>query len=127
MTAYLLDTHAAIWFVTGDERVSKGVRDLIEQGSTSLFISVVSAWEYMHKLAFKPDGLPLQSPFSEIVRRLAASTLDLEYRQHSHAYSLPQFHSDPFDRMLIAQALDQGLTLVTRDARVRQYPVPTFW
>ena len=127
MTTYLLDTHAAIWFVTGDARVSQAVRDAIRDPATDLLVSVVSGWEYMQKLARKPDRLPLNIPFEMIVRRLQAQTIDLEYRQHTHAYTLPPLHHDPFDRMLIAQAIDQGAVIMTRDHRVRQYDVATLW
>ena len=127
MTTYLLDTHAAIWFVRGDKRVSQTMHDVIADPATDLLISVVSGWEYMQKLARKPDRLPIRVPFEMIVRRLKAETLDLEYRQHTHAYTLPPHHGDPFDRMLIAQALDNGLTILTRDKKISQYDVMTLW
>jgi PIN domain nuclease of toxin-antitoxin system len=127
MTTYLVDTHVAIWFVTGDERISSNVRDAMRAPDTDLLISVVSGWEYMQKLASRPERLPVQVPFEEIVRRLKAVRIDLEYQQHTYAYTLPMHHTDPFDRMLIAQALDRGVIIMTRDRLIRQYDVPTFW
>lgn len=127
MTTYLVDTHAAIWFATGDERVSDAVRAVMADPATELLVSVVSAWEYMQKLARRPEQLPVRIPFEMLVRRLFARTIDLQYRQHTHAFTLPPLHQDPFDRMLVAQAIDHGAILLTRDRRIRQYDVPTFW
>ena len=62
-----------------------------------------------------------------IVRRLHLQMLPLEYRQHTRAYTLPDIHRDPFDRMMIAQALDHDLTIVTCDSKIHGYPVPTIW
>lgn len=92
-----------------------------------MYVSVVAGWEYLQKLLLRPDRLPLRFPFESAVRRLHLQTLPLEYRQHTHAYALPDIHRDPFDRMMIAQALDHDLTFVTRDASIRKYPVRTIW
>jgi PIN domain nuclease of toxin-antitoxin system len=123
----LLDTHVVIWWIEGSVQISDTARDAITDPDASLFVSAVAAWEYMQKLLLRPGRLSVKLPFEMMVRRLRLQTLPFEYRQHTHAFTLPDIHRDPFDRMMIAQALDQELTIVTRDRHIRRYPVPTLW
>ena len=123
----LLDTHVVIWWMTASPLISDKVRRAIAEPGASLHVSVVAGWEYMQKLRSRPDRLPIACPFEDAVRSLSLQTVPLEYRQHTYAYTLPDIHSDPFDRMMIAQALDGGFTMVTRDEMIRRYPVPTIW
>ncbi|MEO6582586.1 MAG: type II toxin-antitoxin system VapC family toxin [Sphingomicrobium sp.] len=120
----LLDTHAILWLATGDPKLPASVREQITTHPGDLVVSVVSAWEYSAKRGKFPDQL--RKPFAALLlpeyRRL-----DLEFETHAHAEQLPPIHRDPFDRMLIAQALDLALTLVTADRTIRSYPVPTLW
>ncbi len=90
----------------------------------TVWISVVSGWEYGLKRSRYPHQLP--EPFERMLMH-DYQPLDLTFGLHRYAEDLPAIHNDPFDRMLIAQALKNDLTLVTADKIVRSYPVPTFW
>lgn len=127
MTKLLLDTHAVIWWMTGSTRLSDTAREALRAPGASLHVSVVAAWEYMHKLLVRPEKLPIKRPFEEAVRFLRLETVPLEYRHHTYAFTLPDIHRDPFDRMMIAQALDGGFTMVTCDKKIQRYSVPTLW
>ena len=100
------------------------VRDRIASGET-IYISFVSAWEYgIKRLAF-PGTLPY--PFDAAIAQLPHQPLACEVSLGRYAESLPLIHKDPFDRMLIAQAIHHRLTLVTVDETIRRYPVTTLW
>ena len=112
-----------LWFAAEPTRLPERVRDGILRAD-GRFVSVVSAWEYSAKRAKFPGRLEL--PFAALLNdnfRL----LDLSFPLYHYAESLPAIHYDPFDRILIAQALSLELTLVTADKVIRRYPVPTFW
>ena len=120
----LLDTHVLVWFARDEGRLPARVRRKILEHDGKICVSVVSGWEYGVKRAKFPHVFP--EPFEQQLmpdyRRLG-----LDFDMHRHADSLPPIHTDPFDRMLIAQALDLDLTLVTADKIIRRYPVRTFW
>jgi PIN domain nuclease of toxin-antitoxin system len=120
----LLDTHAIIWLYTDDPQMSSTARDAIQQAD-AVFVSFASAWEYGIKRLQRPEEFG--PSFDEIREAMPVSGLGIEFDLHAYAERLPQIHQDPFDRMLIAQALHHGLTLVTKDQAVRKYPVPTLW
>lgn len=120
----LLDTQIIIWLAHGDAELPDHVRDHIAKAEGVLCVSVVSGWEYGIKRARYPDQLP--DPFERLLMS-DYRRLDLDFTVHGYAEDLPPIHRDPFDRMLIAQALTLNLTLVTADRIVRSYPVPTFW
>lgn len=116
----LVDTHVAIWWLAGDRHLSIGARRAIEQASQA-FLSAVSVWEVVTKQRTGRLELPLG-----YLDALAEDFLELPLR-HEHALegrSLPPIHGDPFDRMLVAQALAEGLTIVTADRSIAQYDVP---
>ena len=99
--------------------------DLLMSGREPLFVSVVSAWEYGQKRRKFPSEFP--SPFDAVVDGFPYTPLPLAFELHRFAEDLPALHADPFDRMLIAQALHHGLTLVASDEQIHAYPVPIFW
>jgi PIN domain nuclease of toxin-antitoxin system len=121
----LVDTVALIRFTNQRRAVPEPAREALTDGANQLFISVASAWEYGHKRLIKPHELPIS--FAELVAELPLTSLSLDYEIASYAESLPLIHRDPFDRMLVAQALHHQLTIVTSDSMVRRYPVPTIW
>jgi PIN domain nuclease of toxin-antitoxin system len=120
----LLDTHAVIWFFLDHPRLSTGARYALEDAEI-LYVSVASAWEYETKRRKRPQEF--HASFAEMCDAMPSTGLDLEFDLHVFAQTLPLVHSDPFDRMLIAQALRHDLTLVTCDSAIRQYAVPTIW
>ena len=117
----LLDSHVVLWWLAGDERLSESSRQAIE-AADHVAVSVVSLWELgikkaLGKLSF-PDDLPDQVVYSGF------EWLPIAVEHARVAPSLPAHHGDPFDRMLIAQALAEQLTIVTADRHFTDYDVP---
>ena len=119
----LLDTHVVLWLAGGPDRISERVAASIHDAEQCC-VSVASAWEYGAKRAKFPGRLT--KSFDELVG-VEMVRLDFPFRLHRFAEGLPPIHHDPFDRMLIAQAIDQELTLVSADAIVRRYTVASLW
>ena len=121
----LLDTHIFLWFISGDDRLSKTARDAIEDIENEVFLSAASIWETVGK--HQPGKLPLPAapaeylPQKRIIHQIAA--LPIDEATIAFLPQLPALHRDPFDRILICQALQHGLTIVTVDAAVKQYSV----
>jgi PIN domain nuclease of toxin-antitoxin system len=117
----LLDTHALLWWLA-DEGLSGQARDAIADPANLVAVSAASAWEISIKKALgklsAPDDLELQVQTGGFV------PLPISIRHGIAAGQLPHHHEDPFDRMLIAQAVAEGLTIVTRDKHFDAYGVP---
>ncbi|HEV2746495.1 MAG TPA: type II toxin-antitoxin system VapC family toxin [Allosphingosinicella sp.] len=122
----LVDTHAFIWIGTGDSRIAGRVLDRIADPDNQIFLSVVSRWEIELKRHRRSD-YALAEPFDEVLSRSGFLPLPLEFDVPSRLAELPRIHSDPFDRILVAQAIHHELTLVTGDLSIRRYSVPTLW
>ncbi|MBI4821925.1 MAG: type II toxin-antitoxin system VapC family toxin [Deltaproteobacteria bacterium] len=124
----LLDTHAFLWFVAGDEKLSPAARTSIEQGETRI-LSVASLWEMAIKASI--GKLRLDLPFEELVERHVRPNgielLGIEIRHVSRVAALPFLHRDPFDRLLVAQALGEGLVVVSADESFDAYGVARVW
>jgi PIN domain nuclease of toxin-antitoxin system len=121
----LLDTHIALWWVTGDASLSGDVVAMIESAEHDVYVSVASIWEIAIKYA-RPKGRPDDMPLSgrEALAEFERAGADILPVTAAHAAAvddLPALHGDPFDRMLIAQALAEPLRLLTRDARLAEY------
>lgn len=121
----LLDTHIFLWFITADARLSKLFRDAIQNPNNEVFLSVVSLWEITVK--YKLGKLPLpQSPDAYIPaqrRKHQIKSLPLHETSVKELVNLPALHRDPFDRILICQALASNLTIVTVDSQIQSYAV----
>jgi len=117
----LLDTHVFLWVLGSPEILSKEARQRIQDPKNAVFISAVSSVEISIKQALgklkTPSGLE-----GEIEQR-GFQELPLHYAHGVRMATLPPKHQDPFDRMLLAQALVEDLILITRDKKMRQYPV----
>jgi PIN domain nuclease of toxin-antitoxin system len=120
----LLDTHAFLWYITNDSRLPGHAATAIRQKTNDVYLSVVSAWEALAKYQIGKLALPTP-PDEYIAERRAAHeirTLPLDEACLSHLLRLPMHHRDPFDRMLICQAIHHDLVIVTVDEQFRQYP-----
>lgn len=125
----LLDTATFLWYVSADPRLPAPTRDLIRSAEHDVWLSVVSIWEVVVKAQI--GRLKLPGPAWAYVtaerERHAIASLPLEEGAIANLAKLPAFHRDPFDRMLICQALHLELTLVTGDSAIERYPVKTVW
>jgi PIN domain nuclease of toxin-antitoxin system len=121
----LLDTPIFLWFISGDNRLSTDVRDIIRDLDNEIYLSVVSVWESIIK--YQLGKLPLPEPPETYLPKQRElhqiASLILDESSISQLAKLPPLHRDPFDRMLICQALQYGLTIATVDAAVRAYSV----
>jgi PIN domain nuclease of toxin-antitoxin system len=117
----LLDTNALIWTLVRRERIPPVAIDAIEDEANDVFISVISAWEIEIKAAKGKLGNPLD--LQDALTAQNFEPLGIAMR-HVHAVeSLPRYHRDPFDRMIIAQASLEDMTIVTSDSEIKRYPV----
>lgn len=125
----LLDTHALLWFLAGDQRLSTPARKAIEDRSNRRLFSVAGAWEAAIKVSL--GKLSLGVPFEELVRhRLRDNGIDLLPIETDHIRSLitlPHHHRDPFDRMLVAQATVEEANLVSADSTLDAYGISRIW
>jgi PIN domain nuclease of toxin-antitoxin system len=122
--AYLLDTHIILWLTTDNKQLSEHTKDIIRKGYC--FISTVSLWEVAIKFSIgklKLDGG--LTVFLNTVAELDFQRMDIEDSHLNSLESLPKFenHKDPFDRLLIAQAINEGLTIITHDENFGLYDV----
>jgi PIN domain nuclease of toxin-antitoxin system len=129
LTGALLDTHALIWWVTGDERISPRLRGLLGDPETDVYVSAATAWEIATKTRIGKLGGPqaLLRDFVEAIDLLGFRPLPVTLRHGWEAGRLPGAHRDPFDRMLAAQARAEGLSLVSIDQAFEALGVKTVW
>ena len=123
---YLLDTHAIIWYVSGSNELSSTAKNIME--TKRCFFSFASLWE----IAIKQAKCTLQ--FNIDIPKLKTVLEDEEFIylpptefDAEAIKALPDIHKDPFDRLLIAQAIENNLTIVTTDSKIPQYNVKTIW
>jgi PIN domain nuclease of toxin-antitoxin system len=119
----LLDTHAFLWFVAGDERLGRKARRVIEDDGAELYLSAASVWEMAIKSSL--GRLTLPAPLTDYLTEKVADGFRILPVEWPHA--LPFHHRDPFDRLLVAQALIEDLTVVTCDAAFRAYGATVLW
>lgn len=125
----LLDTHAFLWAILDDQRLSSAARRTITDREHEVFVSAATGWEIAVKAALGRLILP-QSPARLVPRHMQASgflPLPIRMEHALRVHDLPEHHRDPFDRLLIAQAIEDRLTLVTADPRFKEYSVRTIW
>ena len=121
MNGYLLDTHVVIWWLADRHQLSAEARDLIHDPANKLYVSAVVGLEVGIKKALgrleTPDNLP------DVLREEGIHTLPITLEHGLSVAHLPLHHKDPFDRLMIAQALAEDLVLVTRDVQMQRYDV----
>ncbi|NJK72944.1 MAG: type II toxin-antitoxin system VapC family toxin [Microcoleus sp. SU_5_6] len=127
MNRLLLDTHTLIWFVSNDSNLPVSTRDKIESAD-DVFLSIASLWEMAIKLNI--GKLPLQGNFEDIEPQLIAADitiLPLTFADTVQFRYLPLHHRDPFDRILVAQAINHSLVLISRDVAFDAYDLQRIW
>ena len=121
----LLDTHIALWAVAAPEKLSAEARDLIDDGANQIIVSAVTIWEIGIKRALGRRGLgAMPIGAADALAYVRAAEFDILAVSAAHAVAveaLPPLHADPFDRILVAQALTEPLRLLTRDPKVAAY------
>jgi PIN domain nuclease of toxin-antitoxin system len=125
----LLDTHTLLWFCEGSSSLSISARSAIEDPANQTHVSHVTAWEVAIKVSLGKLSLaiPYQDLFPGALLTNGFAVLPADFRHYNQLLSLPFHHRDPFDRLLIAQALVEGMTLVSSDPHFRAYGVPVLW
>jgi PIN domain nuclease of toxin-antitoxin system len=124
----LLDTHSFIWFFDGSELLSLKAKKLIEDPKNKKFISIASIWEVAIKLSLKKlvfDGTI--SEVAELIEQNEFQVLPISITHTITYETLELIHRDPFDRILVAQALVDKLTIITKDENIQKYKAITNW
>ena len=125
----LLDTCAFLWIITDDPKLSKPARKLFVDPQNEVYLSVASTWKIAVK--YKLGKLPLPKPPQEYIpskrQQHEIDSLPLNEEATLYLTKLPDLHKDPFDRILICQAIVAGLTLLTPDELITQYPIRSVW
>ena len=126
---YLLDTVAWLWSIDSVERLSKEAKAILEEGQQEIYFSAATAWEVSIKAYLGKLVLPA-APAVCVPAFMAKQGLRPLPVTHLHAvkvYDLPPHHQDPFDRLLIAQAIVEDMTILTADHNFRKYPIRVIW
>jgi PIN domain nuclease of toxin-antitoxin system len=125
----LLDTHTFLWFIGGSSKLSGEARRLIEDPGNERFLSVASLWEMAIKVSI--GRLKLALSFTELVEREvrgnAMELLTIRPEHMDELARLPFHHRDPFDRLIVAQSLTDGIPIISKDKVFESYPVSLLW
>jgi PIN domain nuclease of toxin-antitoxin system len=126
---FLLDTHTLIWWSIDPIRLSQQARNLLDDESNTVFLSIISVWEMQIKLQI--GKLTLQMPLPELIKdQQETNDLQLLPIELTHIYALtnlPNHHRDPFDRLLIAQATVEQVPIISIDSVFDNYPIQRLW
>ncbi|MCL2802248.1 MAG: type II toxin-antitoxin system VapC family toxin [Treponema sp.] len=128
MKGYLLDTHTAIWFFEGNSSISSKADQIIRNRTNRIYMSMISAWELtikisLGKLRFSADV----EGFIQVAQENDITFIPLEIAHLSVLKNLPLIHRDPFDRLLVATAIAEEMTLITIDENIAKYEVSQIW
>jgi PIN domain nuclease of toxin-antitoxin system len=125
----LLDTHAFLWWITEDRRLSARAREVMTEGGNDLLLTAASGWEIAIKASLGRITLPVPIArfLSEQLHRNGIGTLPIEMSHALRVHALSLLHRDPFDRLLVAQAQLEKLRILTSDPQIAQYDVETLW
>lgn len=125
----LLDTHAFLWWIEDDPRLSERVREIVADERNEVLFSVVSAWEIVIKVGVGKLTLA-DAPGKFIPDQISRNDMEILPMRLAHAlgvHELPNHHEDPFDRLLVAQALVEEIPLLSLDPEVARYPIEVVW
>ena len=126
---YLLDTHTFLWWITDNDSLSDHAREIIRDGRNTLFLSAASGWEIaikagLGRLELQEESeklIPEQMQLNEI------QGLPIQMSHALHVHALPEYHRDPFDRMLVAQCQMEEMSIITSDPQIARYDVEVIW
>lgn len=119
----LLDTHSFLWFLRGDKRLGEKARLVIENPKNNVYLSVASVWEITIKVSL--GKLELKESIEETVEKSDFEIIDIELDHILELTKLSNYHRDPFDRILVAQALVENLVIITNDEKIKKYGIET--
>jgi len=125
---YLLDTHAFLWFINGSTDLSTRAKDIIKNSENTMYLSIVNFWEIAIKLNL--EKITIDMSFDELKEEADKNNfqmLPIQYEDIRILTTLESCHKDPFDRILIAQAIQNNLTMITKDSNFAAYPVKIVW
>ena len=127
----LLDTHAFLWLVDGNPQLSATAQTALGDPANVLFLSVASVWELSIKTSRTHPQLRLNDPLDPYIAKWTTAyqvqVLPIDLPHALHVAGLPHHHTDPFDRLLIAQAEVEAMTLVSADRKFASYPISLLW
>jgi PIN domain nuclease of toxin-antitoxin system len=127
----LLDTCVFLWLIWDEAELTPAVREVLSDPANEVGVSAVTIWEATQKHTLgRLEVRAAEGAWAHFVAQRAAHglfALPFDERDAQHLGQLPWLHRDPFDRMLICQAIERGLTLVTPDRAIRRYPLKTYW
>jgi PIN domain nuclease of toxin-antitoxin system len=124
----LLDTHTFLWYLQDSKELSSKSAEILEDSSNTLWLSIASLWEISIKLGL--GKLSLQNSFSEleeVLQQLKIEVLPITFSDTERYLNLPLYHRDPFDRILVAQAMNNSLVLISRDRAFDAYNIQRVW
>jgi len=128
MNRYLLDTHTAIWYFSGDNALSKTAREIILDLSNRIYLSIISAWELAIKVNLGKLEFDCKAArFIHLAETYDFNILPIMPSHLTVLESLPLIHRDPFDRLLIATAIADEMTFITADENIARYDVAHIW
>lgn len=125
----LFDTHAFLWWINDDKRLSSAARDVISDSQNEVFLSAASGWEIAIKAELGKLKMPtnLEQFIAQQLLDNAIDTLPIQLSHVLHVYTLPLLHRDPFDRLLVAQSQLENLPILTTESQIEQYAVQVIW
>jgi PIN domain nuclease of toxin-antitoxin system len=125
---YLIDTHVFLWFVSGDKKLPKTMKQKIEAINTPCFISIAAFWEITIKKQLGKLELKLSlKELFQYAERNNIEILQIAYDHLNQLSKLPNIHSDPFDRLMISQMISEKLILLSVDENIRKYKIDVEW
>jgi PIN domain nuclease of toxin-antitoxin system len=122
----LLDTHPFVWFLIDHKRIPARLMTILTDPGHAVHVSAATVWEATIKSGLGKLSLPLDR-LEAVIGEAGLAVLPVTIAHGLEVRHLPPLHRDPFDRLLIAQARFERMTLVTRDATIRRYPIDTLW
>jgi len=127
---YLLDTQAIIWTLENNPQLPQSIKDTVEDPDNNIFITIVSLWEIVIKRSI--NKLALQHELQDIQQTLTSEQTSILPITIAHLETLESLafvekHRDPFDRLIISQAITENMTIITSDSQFGKYPVKTLW